>query len=329
MNKRSLLSAMAASLGVFASAQVVFSEDFDVDHTSQWQFNSSLGATDLAGDHSGGEADFFFDYSTVGIPIAPNSNGTTRGLKMIANLGTGTFSAVTVNPLDFAVTGDYTMRWDMWMNSVGPFPAGGSGSTQLSGGGVGGVNDLNWWGASFDSFAVAATGDGGSSLDYRMYANDGGPGAPVQGSTGSYAADPTGANGNAGLNAGDPYYAGFQGTVPAAQLGMFPNQTGAPQVGAQAFAWRRWEINKTGDLFTWSIDGTVIGSFEKATTAGENIFFAQSDINAGSSSDANAEALLFGLVDNVEVELTPVPEPGTMAVLAGLGALALRRRKKN
>ncbi|MCB0825889.1 MAG: PEP-CTERM sorting domain-containing protein [Armatimonadetes bacterium] len=326
MNKRILLSAMAASLGVFASAQVVFSEDFDVDHSSQWQFNSSLGGADAALDHSGGEADFFFDYSTVGIPIAPNSSGTTRGLKMIANLGSGTFSAVTVNPLDFAVSGDYTMRWDMWMNSVGPFPAGGSGSTQLSGGGVGGVNDLNWFGGTFDSFATVATGDGGSSTDYRMYEASG---AHIQGSTGAYAADPAGANGNAGLNASDPYYAGFQGSVPAAQLNLFGGQTGAPQVGAQAFAWRRWEINKTGDVYTWSIDGTLIGTWTKATTAGDNIFFMQSDINAGSSSDANAEALLFGLVDNVEVELTPVPEPGTMAVLAGLGALALRRRKKN
>lgn len=325
MNKRILLSAMAASLGVFASAQVVFSENFDVDNTSQWQFNSSILA-DGALDNSGGEADFFFDYSTVGIPIAPNSSGTTRGMKMIANLGTGVFSAVTVNPLNFSVTGDYTMRWDMWMNTVGPFPAGGSGSTQLSGGGVGGVNGLNWFGGSFDSFGVMATGDGGSGLDYRMYEA---AGAPIQGSTGAYAADPTGVSGNAALNNSNAYYAGFQGTVPAAQLNLFGGQTGAPAAGAQAFAWRRWEINKTGDVYTWAIDGTLIGTWTKASNAGDNIFFIQSDINAGSSTDPNAQALLFGLVDNVEVELTPVPEPGTMAVLAGLGALALRRRKKN
>src|SRR5688500_18757100 len=55
-----------------------FSDDFDADHAADWVVNE--GPTD-------NHADFFFDYSTVGIPPAPHSvGGTTRGLKLQTNL---------------------------------------------------------------------------------------------------------------------------------------------------------------------------------------------------------------------------------------------------
>lgn len=309
-----LISALAGT----ASA-AIYTEDFDVDNSANWQFFSSI-AGDTNGNNSGGEANFFFDYSTVGIAAAPNSNGTTRGMKLEANVpGTGIFSGMSASPLGQNFTGDYTLRFDMWMNTVGPFPAGGSGSTQLSNAGIGGGPAVNWFGSSVPGVTVGATGDGGSANDYRIYTASG---SPMADTSGAYAA------GNvAGVtNNTNAYYSGFQGSVPGAQLALFPGQTGAPAVGTQSFAWRRWEVAKNGDVVTWSIDGLLIATVTKANLNG-NIYFGQSDINATSSTDPNARNLMFGLIDNIEVEA--VPEPATMTVLAGAAALAaLKRRKK-
>jgi len=320
MNIKLLTPLMAAALATVSQAQVVFSDNFDVDSTSSWSFFSSISG-DAANDNSGSEADFFFDYSTVGIGAAPNSQGgSTRGLKLNANIGTGLFSATSVSPNGQSFSGDYTLKFDAWLNSVGPFPAGGSGSTQLTTAGVGGVNGLNWQGGAMSGVSFGATGEGGSGNDYRAYVA---AGSPLADTSGAYAAGSVaGASNNT-----NAYYSSFQGSVPAAQLGLYPQQTGAPAVGTQGFAWRSWEITKTGDVMTWTIDGLLIATATKANMTGSNIFFNHSDINAGSSTSPDSEALIFGLVDNVVVTQA-VPEPATMTILA-LGALAaLKRRKK-
>ncbi|MEI9866281.1 MAG: hypothetical protein WDN00_17340 [Limisphaerales bacterium] len=66
-------------------------------------------------------ADFYFDYSTAGIPVAPHSTGgSTRGLKMVVNLGVGsggTFPAgISVSPLGFGISDNFEMRFDLWLN---------------------------------------------------------------------------------------------------------------------------------------------------------------------------------------------------------------------
>lgn len=62
------------------------------------------------------------------------------------------------------------------------------------------------------------------------------------------------------------------------------------------------------------------------TLGGGNILFNHYDINATSSSDPNAPDLLFGLIDNVVVEV--IPEPSTFALCgAGLAGLMSRRRR--
>lgn len=318
-NLKLLSSGLLVSALACTASAALYTENFDVDNSANWQFFSSI-AGDVNGNNSGGEADFFFDYSTVGIPSAPNSGGTTRGMKLEANVpGTGIFSGMSASPLGQNFTGDYTLRFDMWMNTVGPFPGGGSGSTQLSMAGIGGGPAVNWFGSSVPGVTVGATGDGGSGNDYRIYTA---AGAPVAETSGAYAAG----NVLGVTNNTHPYYSGFQGTVPAAQLALFPGQTGTPAVGTQSFAWRRWEVSKVGDVVSWSIDGLAIASVTKANLNG-NIYFSQSDVNGSSSADPNARALLFGLIDNVSVEA--VPEPATMTVLAGAAALAaLKRRKK-
>jgi hypothetical protein len=54
-----------------------YSNTFEVDDTANWTVNKGPATTDEA-------HDFFFDYSTVGIPAAPSGAGT-RGIKLQAN----------------------------------------------------------------------------------------------------------------------------------------------------------------------------------------------------------------------------------------------------
>ena len=58
------------ALGHTARAQVLYQENFDIDPSASWQDNGSAFAN---------SADFFFDYSTVGVPPAP---GGPRELRL-------------------------------------------------------------------------------------------------------------------------------------------------------------------------------------------------------------------------------------------------------
>ena len=68
MSSRSIRLCAVAALAFAASAQaqVLYNQNFDVDPTASWTFNSAI-AGDTANDNAGNEANFFFDYSTVGI----------------------------------------------------------------------------------------------------------------------------------------------------------------------------------------------------------------------------------------------------------------------
>jgi len=316
---KSLHSLTAALIGVSllaadaAKGQILYQEDFEVNPAANWTVNP--GPTDYF-------VDFFFDYSTVGIPSAPNSGGTTRGMKMYANHENGIFGGFSVSPTGQSFAGDYLLRYDLWINFNGPAPAGGSGSTQLTGSGIGTAGlTPQWPGGVQDSVWFATTGDGGSASDYRAYSTA----APTSYPAGSpvYAA-PGGA-----INNSSAYYAPLGGhSPPAAQTALFPQQTGAAAAGAPAFAWHDVAILKSGNQITWSIDGLLIATIDASTVTlgGGNILFMYSDINATSSTDPNDTALLFGLFDNIRV--IQVPEPSSLALfgLAGLALLAHRRR---
>ena len=302
------------SLGVLALAAIapaqVFSENFDVDHTANWQVNN--GPTD-------GYANFFFDYSTLGIASAPGSGGTTRGLRMMANRLNGIFGGLSVSPIGKSFSGNYTMTADVWLNFIGPAPAGGTGmgTTQVAGMGIMTSGTAAQWPGFADSTYFMSTLDGNSSADYRAYA----PAKP-----GSYLdADTTGGQPvymAGSRNQSNVYYSVFAGqSAPAAQLALFPTQTGTALNGTTAFGWHKWKIEKTGAIVTWTIDNLKIARVDTTgqVMGGSNIHLNFSDTNAGvSGSDLNC-----AIFDNVNV----VPEPATMAAL-GLGVVALIRRKR-
>ena len=307
----------ACVLAAASSRAAIYTQDFDTDSTATWIVNKGPATTDAA-------TDFFFDYSTVGIPAAPKG-GSSRGMKLQANQSSGVFGGVSVSPMGVNATGDYVLTFDWWSNVNGPFPAGGSGSTQLSTFGIGTAGATAVWpgatAAAQDAAWFAATGDGNSASDWRAYSSA----APTSytEASGVYAAGNT-----AGVrNSSNAYYSGFGSvSAPAAQLALFPQQTGTTGVGSAGMEWHEVEIAKLGNAITWKVDGLLIATINASTVTlgGGNIFFGHSDTNATSSSDVNDVNLLFTLIDNVSVQ---VPEPSALALAIPAAALMLRRRK--
>jgi PEP-CTERM motif-containing protein len=327
MTPKNLLAALAAVLLFSAHnsiAQVLFSDNFDLDTSANWTINQT--STDTA-------ATFAYDYSAMGIPSAPNSiGGTTLGLKLEANnIAPASGEAISVSPIGQSFTGDYSLRFDMWININGPFPGGGAGSTLYLSAGIGTTGTNAQWtgaGSTADGAWFAVDGEGGAaaatSADFRAHRS----GALQTVGSGTYAA---GATGNPRDNTNAYYTATFPGgqTAPASQIAAYPgpgagtNQTGALAIGTVGFAWRDVVITKLGNDVIWSIDGLTIATLTNAVLAGDNIFVGFYDIFTTSITDN--PAVSFGVVDNLRV----VPEPSTVALGAvGAASLLLLRRRK-
>ncbi len=310
---KSLMTFSAFALCLTGTAgAALYSQDFESDSTASWTVNDP-GLSDIS-------ADFFYDYSAIGVPSAPNGSGT-RGMRLTANNSGGVFSGFSVSPTGQSFTGDYEVRFDLWSNYVGPLGPGGSGSTQLSTYGLGTSGTTAFWpGAAVkESVAFANTLDGGSASDYRAYSSA----APTSyaGGNAVYAA-PAGA-----INNSDAYYtAAFPGlSAPGAQTLLFPGQTGNTDAGETAFRWVDVQLAKTGNTVTWSMNGTLIATIDLTTVTlgGTNILFGHSDTNAGSSADPNDALLNVTLIDNIRV----IPEPSVSLLGLMAGAVLLRRRR--
>jgi hypothetical protein len=291
--RNTLLASAAALLTAVmpAHSQLLYSEDFDVDvnPSGNWVTNS-LGNS---------PADLYFDYSTVGIPSAPNSvGGTTRGVKLNANLPTGVFpSGVSVSPMNFSLNTatNFVIYCDWWGNFNGPAPAGGSGSTQVGGLGYGTVGAAAQVVGACDSLFFCTSVDGQSADDYRAYS--GAVPTSIQAASGAYFA-------GSRNNTASYYSTNFPGqTCPAAQLALYPQQTGTTAAGSQGWKWRNVKIEKLGPYVTWYIDNIPLMLVDATTNGivGDKLVLMHSDINATASTDVNAAALAFGLFDNLRV----------------------------
>ena len=329
---------LAGCIAANVSAAPLFSENFEVNPAANWTTNNGPSVNSV---------NYFYDYSTIGIPAAPSGTGT-RGLKLQANLnpniaggltgpvspsspgGTyaagGVFGGVTVSPTGLNIVGPYAVKFDWWGNYNGPVNGGGNGTTQVSQFGLGTAGTTTQWigSGSKDSVSFAATLDGGSATDFRAYSSV----ANTSYASGNavYAA-PAGAINNSNAYYATPFPAGA--TAPAAQLSSFPLQTGAIAAGVTGFRWHQVEIAKTGSTVTWRVNGTLLATVQLNTVSlgGGNILFGHSDTNAGASVDATHPQLLFTLIDNVRV----TPEPATLSLVgvSVLGMMVMARRRRS
>ncbi len=284
------------------SFQTVFSDKFDANTAAAWTVNSSSADTRVT---------FNYNYASDGIPAAPNSGGTTRGVKFEANMvAPGEAAAINVSPIGQSFAGDMRLRFDMWINANGPFPAGGTGSSEHGMGGVGTAGNRVQWtgtGSTADGVWFGADGEGQagtSTTTLNDFSAFSGTTHHAAGS-GIYAAG-TASNSRAQSHA---YYSGaFPAgqTAPALQQSNYPQQTGSLEVGTIGFAWRDVIISKMGDTVEWFIDGLKIATIENVNVTANNIFIGYWDSFNSLSDNAN---LSFGLFDNVRVErfVTNVP----------------------
>jgi hypothetical protein len=288
-------SAALLQVGLPPSWQSAFADAFDVNSASGWITNRSSTDTRVT---------FNYNYAADGIPAAPNSaGGTTRGVKFEANLANGVPAALNISPVGQHFSGDYRLRFDLWMNQNGPFPGGGVGSTEHFTAGVDTTgNQLHWTGAGGGTSGhwFVVSGEGGSSDTTTTSLPDYGAlsGLTLFAATSGVYAAGTAADSRGN---GNPYYtAAFPGqSAPALQQSNHPQQTGALAAGTAGFAWREVTINKLGDTVEWFLGGLKVATISNTAAAGSNILIGYWDSYSSVSDNA---ALSFGLADNVRVE---------------------------
>jgi hypothetical protein len=288
-------SAALLQVGLPPVWQGAFADAFDVNSASGWITNRSSTDTRVT---------FNYNYAADGIPPAPNATGgTTRGVKFEANLANGVPAALNISPVGQSFSGDYRLRFDMWINANGPFPGGGAGSTEHFTAGVDTTGtQLHWTGAGGGASGhwFVVDGEGGSSDSTATSLPDYGALSGVNlfaAASGVYAAGTAAdARGN-----GNAYYtAALPGqSAPALQQSSYPQQTGTVAAGSAGFAWREITINKLGDTVEWFLGGLKVAAISNAAATGSNIFIGYWDSYSSVSDNA---ALSFGLADNVRVE---------------------------
>jgi hypothetical protein len=306
------------ALTTAAHAVTLFSDDFNTAGSSA---NYTLVVTSADTD-----VQFAFDYSTMGIPVAPHTtDGSTKGVRMDANLANPTGAeAVTLHTTQ-SFNGAYIVQFDMWINANGPFPNAPTGTEGLTAGvgGDGATVNGSTGATSIPTTGIGGwttvTGEGGAARDFRLH-----KGTTEQGvTTGQYLA------GNTAQTPGvqDGAHAYYGTTFPTVDVGKLPvqgasngggaNQTGSTAIGSAGFAWHtvKLTVNPTGGrggaaAVTWTIDALDIGKLDAGNSGS---FSTTGKVTIGYwdmfASVADNALYSFGLVDNLRVSDVPTNNP--------------------
>ena len=273
----------------------LFSDNFDANSSTNWTlFNASA---DYLATWAYDYGTYFSSYNGGFIPPAPNTtNGTTRGLRLTVNNTNGVVTGISLYPKSQTFSGKYKLKFDMWMNYNGG-PGGGAGSTQI---GTYGINHagtlLNWDSAAAspsDGVWFAASGEGGSTRDYRAYVGN----AAGRSTWLSFAASGIAAGGATTDDNSAPY---FQSLFPSPAY---------ETPGSPGKHWVQVEISQdTNNVVSWLFNGNLIAQ-RTNTSAFTNgtVMLGYMDLN---SSVANPASDTFVIFDNVRVETSSaIPAP--------------------
>ncbi|HRX86206.1 MAG TPA: hypothetical protein P5572_14395, partial [Phycisphaerae bacterium] len=278
LNTAFVALALTAAPSARAEA-ILYADDFDAGTSA-----SAWTTVSQAGDYT---ADFAFDYSTRGIPPAPNTTGgTTIGMHLTVNStdAVAALDAVSAYPIGETFSGDHTLKFDMWLGYVGG-AGGGAGSTQFAEAGLLHSGTQAVWAnnAASDGQWFAVTGEGGDSNDYRAYRN-----ATLLGTN------------DAVLGAAD---------IPAVATGgnhtnvyyqyLFPSPT-YETAGAPGKHWVEVEISYIKGVLIWRLNSRIIAMRYEPNPgqASGNIMLGLMDTF---TSISNPPADTFALFDNVRV----------------------------
>lgn len=272
-----LCALVAGTLATAAHAQVVISDNFEVDSSANYTL-----VTDATPDNS---RVFAFDYVAAGIPLAPRSQpGDVGGLWLSVNDTLGAVDAQTLfhtTPVD---ADRYRLTVDVRMCFTGVTSTTEHGHVGVGGDGM--TFNQVFSPISGSGAFLAFTGDGGSASDYRWFRAPGN--SPV----------------------GDPANTTLANTHPS-YLGRGSNNTGAffqslfpapPSTiaGSPGNVWTTLEIyvDNVAGVISFSFDGTLVylGRFA-------NRFDGLVSLGLADTFASLSPASVFTLYDNLEVEV--------------------------
>jgi hypothetical protein len=192
-------------------------------------------------------ATFNFNYSTEGLPPAPHSSGTTRGLKMVANTAAlpPASTGLSAYPIGQSFAGNYSLKWDMYISWNS------GGSTEFAAVGI------NHGGTKLNGSALVS-----SDTDGVFFAVDGdGDVAQGTGPTTSEIRDYNSYYGNLGSPATRNPLINWDHTQAFFQI-LFPALVGDPigpsRAGSAGRQWVEGEIAQFNGVVTWKLNGAVI-----------------------------------------------------------------------
>lgn len=241
---------------------------------------------------------FGFDYSTVtyptSIPPAPNSTGaTTKGLFLTVNKdATAAAAAVNLYPVGQSFSGDYALKFDLWINWANLDT-----STEHALFGInhsGNVTNRITQSPS-DGLFFAVEGEDDSLptsptlRDYSVF-RGGGAGAPILMITNNTTFGPAPLLSPQFEN----YNPGF--------VALFPSQTfpgyGTTPNGTAGLRWLRGEVSQKNTLITWRLNDTIIAQYTNAYAYTNGDILIGYNDHFSSIGDSNN----FAIFDNIRVE---------------------------
>jgi hypothetical protein len=292
-----------------AHAQILFQSNLDTG--TGWTVLQEATPSSLA--------TFGFDYSALGIPASPNGGGSTIGLRLAANAN-GTIQAITA-ATTATFSGQFRVTVDFWGNTNGPLPAGGTGSTEYIGGGVGFSGTAPRKGAS-----MLTSMEGGAATDWRLDKDA----ASQTLASGFYNGAITSLDVTSTTSANPSFF--FTGPFPGQQAPAIQATTGIALNGCIAFGWHTLSILADANAGTaeFTVDSTLIGTLNQSTgalsIAGSGSLTLLDSFTSISSADLAADKV-FAVFDHYQV--VAVPEPAGVCLLGFAGMPVLLRRRRS